>query len=530
MAPLLADSITDSVQAIFGSKHAAIYLAATVTLLVVIIVSQWQKYQRNKLLPPMVPYSDAMNGSTEAYAKAPTDFLNENFAKYGPVYRTRLMGIERYVVGKEYCKDIFTDFHHFDFAEGTKKRFNTDIILGTDRLISSSTARAAVVKFITPSLTAYTPRIAKSFGETASSMQGDVEHLYPVMLKMIARAMATVFVGERLGQDEDVTEIFQNVTAQVGQFMGLGATAWYSHYLPGIGRWYIWFKMHYSDVIKQYHGRLEKKIAQEKALREKERKVMGDERWNKEKPLDVLQLLNDQGKDLFDGREPTPQELMYLMIALIFASVHTTTVNSVWTLYVLASHPQYLNELHDEIKTVTGATGTDIKPEDITPDTVKRLVKVDSAVREMFRWRGDPFSVDHLVRKDTHLHGYLIPKGAIVTPAVYRVHRDEETFASSDEYNPFRFVSEYTETDATNKGQFNMQGASAVRVDSDYLPFGIGRHVCPGRFIAVQEIKTVVALLVYKYHIELPNGYQHIAMHRRGEIPPMGTMRFTPRK
>ena len=150
----------------------SIYLAATVTLLIVVIVSQWQKYQRNRLLPPLVPYMDAMNGSTAAYSKAPQDFLNANFAKYGPVYRTSLMGYERYVVDKEYCKDIFADHHHFDFPEGAKRRFNLDILLGNDTVVPAATGRTAVIKFITPSLTAYTPRIAKSFSEATSSMHG----------------------------------------------------------------------------------------------------------------------------------------------------------------------------------------------------------------------------------------------------------------------------------------------------------------------------------------------------------------------
>ncbi|PBK67926.1 cytochrome P450, partial [Armillaria solidipes] len=38
----------------------------------------------------------------------------------------------------------------------------------------------------------------------------------------------------------------------------------------------------------------------------------------------------------------------------------------------------------------------------------------------------------------------------------------------------------------------------------EYLTFSSGKHVCPGRFFAMLEIKMMLAVLIMKYDICLP--------------------------
>ncbi|KAI9291820.1 putative cytochrome P450, partial [Neoconidiobolus thromboides FSU 785] len=46
----------------------------------------------------------------------------------------------------------------------------------------------------------------------------------------------------------------------------------------------------------------------------------------------------------------------------------------------------------------------------------------------------------------------------------------------------------------------------ATRVTQNFLNFGMGRHACPGRFFAVQEITSLVSTLLQKYRIETKDG------------------------
>jgi len=46
------------------------------------------------------------------------------------------------------------------------------------------------------------------------------------------------------------------------------------------------------------------------------------------------------------------------------------------------------------------------------------------------------------------------------------------------------------------------KNTSLVSVSDDFLSFGHGRHACPGRFFASNEIKMLVAYLVMNYDVE----------------------------
>jgi cytochrome P450 len=42
-----------------------------------------------------------------------------------------------------------------------------------------------------------------------------------------------------------------------------------------------------------------------------------------------------------------------------------------------------------------------------------------------------------------------------------------------------------------------------VSTSADYQPFGHGRHACPGRFFAANELKLLLAYMVLNYDIEM---------------------------
>lgn len=48
---------------------------------------------------------------------------------------------------------------------------------------------------------------------------------------------------------------------------------------------------------------------------------------------------------------------------------------------------------------------------------------------------------------------------------------------------------------------------SFVTTAPDYLPFGHGRHACPGRFLVDFELKMTMAFILKHYDLELPAEY-----------------------
>ncbi|KAJ7918489.1 hypothetical protein B0H13DRAFT_1607297 [Mycena leptocephala] len=45
-----------------------------------------------------------------------------------------------------------------------------------------------------------------------------------------------------------------------------------------------------------------------------------------------------------------------------------------------------------------------------------------------------------------------------------------------------------------------------VTPNSDFLAFGIGRHACPGRFFAVNEMKLIMSHVIMTYDFKLKDG------------------------
>lgn len=75
---------------------------------------------------------------------------------------------------------------------------------------------------------------------------------------------------------------------------------------------------------------------------------------------------------------------------------------------------------------------------------------------------------------------------------------DPTTWAA---YNPRRFLDLRQQPGQTTKWQF-------VTTSADHLAFGHGRHSCPGRFFAANEIKVILTYLLlgleWRFMAEIP--------------------------
>lgn len=91
----------------------------------------------------------------------------------------------------------------------------------------------------------------------------------------------------------------------------------------------------------------------------------------------------------------------------------------------------------------------------------------------------------------------------IEVPAV-AVNHDPEVFPDADQFDPLRFYN--LREKAKAKG--SVEGAAQnqfVSVSQNSLTFGYGRHACPGRFFAANEIKMILANALLRYEFKMPN-------------------------
>jgi len=111
--------------------------------------------------------------------------------------------------------------------------------------------------------------------------------------------------------------------------------------------------------------------------------------------------------------------------------------------------------------------------------------------------------------------GVPLKKGTIVSFLASQAQRDPEKFADADNFDPWRFSrplekqkeKESANGEAEETKQYGYGPTAFVTTSPDYLPFGHGRHACPGRFLVDYELKMIIAYILKHYDLEFPPEY-----------------------
>ncbi|KAF9873822.1 cytochrome P450 [Colletotrichum karsti] len=200
------------------------------------------------------------------------------------------------------------------------------------------------------------------------------------------------------------------------------------------------------------------------------------------------------------------------LIAANFGSMHQTSIQATnMLLNIIASDSEFntVAILRDEVSRILYEDGGD----SWTKAKVSKMVKADSVARETLRLNS--FGGRALFRKvmvdgfkgpdGTHL-----PKNTLISFLGQPAATDGETFEDPLKYDPFRFSR--IREDAAAKDE-KAPPISFVTTGPEYLPFGHGKHACPGRFLIDFELKMIIAYVLGHYDIEFPPEYN-------GQRPP----------
>lgn len=94
--------------------------------------------------------------------------------------------------------------------------------------------------------------------------------------------------------------------------------------------------------------------------------------------------------------------------------------------------------------------------------------------------------------------GTQIPKGTLLFQNELPMYQDANNYEHPEEFDPWRMHRRRQQDGEADKHQFVMTTAK-------HLHFGHGKHACPGRFFASNEIKVLMALITMRYDIRLTN-------------------------
>ncbi|KIV86966.1 hypothetical protein PV11_02540 [Exophiala sideris] len=197
--------------------------------------------------------------------------------------------------------------------------------------------------------------------------------------------------------------------------------------------------------------------------------------------------------------ETDPDIIAARLLHINFASVHTTSfIASNALLDILAAPtdqkiPEKLEaEAHEAMD--NAELDSDTKVRSWARDTLPKMKYLDSALRESSRKASIiGVGVNHkVVAKGgvTTPDGTFLPEGSLVAVHSWGVHNDGDVYDDPDKYRPFRYV------EGSAAEQFTATSAT-------YLGFGHGKHACPGRFFAANELKLLLAYLLVNYEIQM---------------------------
>jgi cytochrome P450 len=283
----------------------------------------------------------------------------------------------------------------------------------------------------------------------------------------LKRYTVDIIAGLAFGQDVNTLEAGDNVIQQHLDLI-----------LPGIARrslsimpYWRYFKLPQDRQLERSSAALRTEVY---ALIAQSRQRMLADPALRDKPSNLLEAMlaaadqPDSGvnNDMVAGNVTT----------MLLAGEDTTANTIAWLLYLLRSNPQTLQKATAEVKQLAPDSAS------FTLEQMDTLVYLDAAVQEAMRLKpvGPFMPVEAIV--DTAVEGVHVPKGSLVWCVMRYDSVNETHFPNAQTFEPERWLAQGIDKQIST-------------------PFGAGPRTCPGRYLALLEIKVAVAMLLGRFEI-----------------------------
>ncbi|GAB9473894.1 Cytochrome p450 86a2 [Globisporangium polare] len=212
-----------------------------------------------------------------------------------------------------------------------------------------------------------------------------------------------------------------------------------------------------------------------------------------EQRFDIVSLFIKKARELSEedstaGVVLDVETLRSVFLTFIFAGWETTSSVIVWTFYMLAQYPEHQQKIVDEMeeKAIGDSTSSDLSFDD-----VRTLKYLDAVVSETMRlYPTVPFDTKQAVEDDHLPDGTFVPAGTEVLYNTWYMGRNNPIWGPDPlEFRPQRWLE------------------MTARPSPYELPvFQGGPRVCPGRNMALLEVKILIARLLKLFSVKIQDG------------------------
>ncbi|RHZ83668.1 hypothetical protein Glove_89g62 [Diversispora epigaea] len=184
------------------------------------------------------------------------------------------------------------------------------------------------------------------------------------------------------------------------------------------------------------------------------------------------------------SRPMTDAEIRGVMFDAYVAGTDTTVNTLCFVLYYISHNPNVKKKLLEEIKSVFN----DDPNRQITIDDLEKLNYCEAIINETSRIRPTVSMISRYSYQPEEVAGYKWPKNTFFIMYSRGINNNPLHWKDPEKFIPERFY-EPQEIEKQHENSF--------------LMFGGGPRICPGRKVAMIELKTLIALLYRKFDVEL---------------------------
>ncbi len=193
------------------------------------------------------------------------------------------------------------------------------------------------------------------------------------------------------------------------------------------------------------------------------------------------------------------------VLTMLLAGEDTTANTLAWMIHLLWRHPAMLARAVAEVREITDACA-DVSADAnasanandaLTMEQLADLPFVEACIHETMRLKPVAPVLPLQAIKDITVGDVLIPAGRVVINLMRRDSVSESHLPNAAAFDPTRWLAD---------GGPAAQASAAKRIS---MPFGAGPRICPGRYLAMLEMKIAMATLLGRFDIlavDTPDG------------------------
>ena len=177
------------------------------------------------------------------------------------------------------------------------------------------------------------------------------------------------------------------------------------------------------------------------------------------------------------------EEVRGNLLTLLLAGEDTTAHTLTWLIYLLADQPEVVENMRKEADSVLGDDFWATRY-----DQNSQMKYIEGTAFESMRFKPVAPVMLFETLEDFEVEGVFIEKGQRILTQHRYASLQEENFTSSAEFKPERWLKE---------------SRCPVHNTEAFTPFGGGPRYCPGRNLAILEIRMVMSMLLKNFEVEI---------------------------